>query len=217
MNTALTITTFGDLSIQQNGESITNFPSRKAEALLLYLAVEEGTAYRRESLFTLLWPGMPEKSARHNLRQVLYALRQLFGEVAAIDGGESVPLLLSDRNTVQINPKAAVDVDLHQLDQALEDTQVHDHLNLVGCESCLHSLVGAVDLYVGEFLRDFYLDDSNEFEDWVAANREAYRSKILDTLETLTEIFIHKGAYDAARGSAEQQLKIDPLREVAYR
>ena len=70
----------------------------------------------------------------------------------------------------------------------------------------------------GEFLSDFYLEDSNEFEDWVTANREAYRLKTSrNPGHSLTEIYIQKGAYDVARSYADQQLKIDPLRERAYR
>ena len=61
MSACLSITTLGDLTFQQNGETITSFPSRKAEALLVYLAIEKESSHRRESLFTLLWPGMPEK------------------------------------------------------------------------------------------------------------------------------------------------------------
>ncbi len=81
MEEQLQIRTFGTLEVHKSGSIVTDFPSRKAEALLVYLAVERNIAHRRESLFTLLWPGMPEKSARHNLRQVLYALRKLFSEV----------------------------------------------------------------------------------------------------------------------------------------
>ncbi len=213
----LSIETFGNLTIEFDGEPITSFSSRKAEALLIYLAVERETAHRRESLFTLLWPGMPEKSARHNLRQLLYALRQTFPAVTALEGEKTVPLLRADRQTIQINPQAAVTVDVHQLDQLLEGTQVHDHLNLGSCERCLPALEAAVDMYRSDFLRDFYLEDSNPFEDWVQANREAYCARGLETLETLTEIYIHKGAYDMARSYADQQLKIDPLRERAYR
>ncbi len=213
----LKILTLGELTFQINGEPITSFPSHKAEALLVYLAVERTTKHRRESLFTLLWPGMPEKSARHNLRQVLYALRQTLGEVAAAEGDQAVPLLLTDRHTVQINPEAAVIIDVQQLDQILEEIQGHEHLNLAGCEICLRVMEEAVDRYGGEFLSDFYLEDSNEFEDWVQANREAYHQKALRTLKSLTGIFIQKGEYEQARSYAERQLEMDALKESAHR
>jgi len=214
----LTITTFGELRFQVGDEIISGFNSRKAEALLVYLAVEKNSVHRRESLFTLMWPEMMEISARNNLRQVLFSLRRAMPEVASLENEkESVPLLLADRQTVQINPAAAVEVDIHQIDRLLDEIKVHDHLNLAGCQVCGESLEKVVALYQGNFLADFYLEDSAEFEEWAEANREDYRSKILNTLEGLTEINIQQGNYDQARGYAEEQLKVDPLREIAYR
>jgi len=218
MNGRMVVATLGELCFKLGGELVLGFSSRKAEALLVYLAVEKKTIHRRESLFTLLWPGMPESSARNNLRQVLFSLRQTIPEVVSCDiNRAAVPLLIADRQSVQINPAAAVDLDIHQIDELLADVQVHDHLNLAGCEVCIASLENVVALYRGNFLADFYLEDSSEFEDWAAANREDYRSKALSTLETLAEISIQKGEFEQASSYAEGQIKIDPLREKAYR
>jgi len=54
MNTGLIIQALGDLTIQQDGEIITDFTYRKAKALLVYLAVERSSTHRRESLYTLI-------------------------------------------------------------------------------------------------------------------------------------------------------------------
>jgi DNA-binding SARP family transcriptional activator len=86
VNQGLIIATLGEFIIQHNGEHLLDISSRKAEALLVYLAVERGKAHRWESLYTLLWPGMPEKSARHNLSQALYALRQAYERVMLVAG-----------------------------------------------------------------------------------------------------------------------------------
>jgi WD40 repeat protein/serine/threonine protein kinase len=126
-------------------------------------------------------------------------------------------LLLTDRQSVQINPSAAANLDIHQIDQRLEAVQVHDHLNLAGCGECIGSLEQVVSLYQGNFLTNFYLEDSTEFEGWAEANREAYRVKALETLETLTEANIQKRAFQEAIQYAERQIQIDPLREIAYR
>jgi DNA-binding SARP family transcriptional activator len=149
MEEQLQIRTLGTLEFHQSGSIVTDFPSRKAEALLVYLAVERNIAHRRETLFTLLWPGMPEKSARHNLRQVLYTLRQMFPEADNRRGGEPVPVILADRQTIQVNPDAEVLVDLHQMEDLLASSKVHDHLNLAGCQTCIQAIEKAADLYGG--------------------------------------------------------------------
>lgn len=41
----------------------------------------------------------------------------------------------------------------------------------------------AAELYRGNFLEDFYLDDSNAFEEWAQVKREGYRRQVLDALE----------------------------------
>ena len=113
MKKILMVTTLGELRFQLGNEIVSGFSSRKAEALLAYLVVEKNTTHRRESLFTLLWPGMPESSARNNLRQVLFTLRQSIPEIGAVDQDEKrIPLLLANRHSEQINPSAAINVDI---------------------------------------------------------------------------------------------------------
>ena len=55
---------------------------------------------------TLLWPDMPLESAQVNLRQTIYRLRQ------AISGKTDVPLIITDRQTIRINPDVEVHLDV---------------------------------------------------------------------------------------------------------
>ena len=86
----------GDLTIQLAGEGVPHLPTRKVTALLVYLTAEGAASHRRESLFSLLWPGMPEKSARHNLSQTSYQLGQFYG---GLTDPPPTPLLLTRRMT----------------------------------------------------------------------------------------------------------------------
>ncbi len=199
----------GAFETRLDGQPAAN-PGLKSQALLIYLAVEP-RPQRREHLFTLLWPDMPERSARHNLSQAIYALRQIFPE------GESEPLLLADRQSVQINPAARLTADLHQFERLLAATQSHAHADLAKCAACTQALTQAVDLYRGDFLADFYLEDSNEFEAWAEAVRETYRRKGIDTLATLAEIAMQNGDRDQAIEHINRQFALDNLNERAHR
>ncbi|MDX1437899.1 MAG: protein kinase, partial [Anaerolineales bacterium] len=164
-------------------------------------------------------PGMPARSARHNLRQVIYYLRAAIPELRSTeDGGETkVPLLRANRKTIQLNPAGAVSTDTARFESLINGALDHQHLDLLSCEQCRKDLEQAVALYQGDFLADFYLDDSNEFEDWAQVLREAYRRRVLDALEILTAVVMRKKNFAQARQLAEQQLEIDNLREGSYR
>src|SRR5262249_60363787 len=74
-----------------------SFPTRKAQALLAYLAMPPGSAHSRDKLATLLWGSTVETTARTSLRQTLYALRK--GLQAA-----DTQLLRVDGDTVSLRP-----------------------------------------------------------------------------------------------------------------
>jgi len=213
----LSVNLLGFLVVNLDGQPVENLRANSARALLIYLAVERAQAQRREVLYTLLWPGMPEKSARHNLSQTLYALRQAFPAASDSQGEGAVPLLVADRETVQLNPAAQVDVDLHQMDRLLTKTRQHAHPNLEDCETCIAALEQAAALYRGDFLSDFYLGDSSEFEGWAAAVRENYRRKLMETLAIRSEIALQNGDYEKALTGIERQLTTDNLNERAHR
>jgi DNA-binding SARP family transcriptional activator len=221
--TTLSLSLLGYFHAALDQEPMAGFRTNKVQALLIYLAVEHANTHRRGTLMNLLWPGMPERSARVNLRQIIYLLRQAIPELAArVDGqepstGKTVPLLHTNRKTLQLNPRAAVDVDVWRFEEQINRAQAHGHLDLLSCRDCRQTLAGAAALYQGDFLADFYLEDSNPFEEWAEVSRTNYRRQMLDALGMLTTIHSRERAYVEARTYAERQLEIDDLRETAYR
>jgi len=106
---------------------------------------------------------MPETPARHNLSQVLYALRQSFPEAIASQADRAVPLLQADRQTIQIHPDAVVAVDLQDLDALIGGTKQHAHTDLASCDDCLRRAYERVVLVAGKIqdddLRRSYLEN----------------------------------------------------------
>ena len=209
---AISLAMMGPFQIKVDGRTDVDFRTRKVQALLIYLAVEPA-AHNRDLLLNLLWPGLPEKSARSNLRQILYYLRQILPEAEQT----TTPFILANRQDIQLNPEAPLTIDTRQLESLVERVNIHTHMDIYLCRKCHQHLQAAVDLYRGNFLSDFYLDDSNEFEEWALARREYFRRRVLDALETLTTVAIRGSDYAAAQTLAERQLEIDNLRENAYR
>ncbi len=214
----LSLRLLGSFQAQLEGKELESFRTNKVQALLIYLAVEP-SAHSREMLMELLWPGMPERSARQNLRQILYHLRSAISDLptSTKKSGTTTALILANRQTIQLNPAAEVDVDVQRFESLIESTLSHDHTDLLICRECSNSLELAIEIYRGDFLADFYLDDSNEYENWAQISRETYRRKALDAMEILATVRTRQQEYAQARDYVERQLNIDNLREGAYR
>ncbi len=206
---ALSLSLLGPFSAFLDEQPQTNFRSNRVQALLIYLTVEHAPsglyAHRRDGLMTLLWPEMLQRSAQTNLRQTLYLLRKLIPEITSKRGGKDVPFLLSDRQTAQINPRCTYALD------------VADFYTLTGNSQSVEAVEEAVALYRGDFLSDFFLPDSNPFEEWASAQRENLRLILLNALKALTDHFTETAGYKKAEAYARRQLTIDPLIENAHR
>ncbi|MGF1627318.1 MAG: winged helix-turn-helix domain-containing protein, partial [Alphaproteobacteria bacterium] len=86
-------------------------PTRKAGALLAYLAMPAGQPRPRGELATLLWGSRDDRQARHSLNQAVSSLRKLLSP--------HLPGLLQfDLQTVALNP-GLVDTDVARLEAAL--------------------------------------------------------------------------------------------------
>jgi DNA-binding SARP family transcriptional activator/tetratricopeptide (TPR) repeat protein len=199
----LKLSLLGPMVASLGEEQALVFPYAKVKALLVYLSVAAAenptVAHSREMLMELLWPALRPKAAQDNLRQTLYQLRKLLPAPAG-EGAEPRPLL-SGRSTVQLNPDYEIELDVAAFTGHLKAGR----------------LAEAVALYRGDFLVDFYLPDSGEFEEWAAAHRAGYRSDALAALNSLTERSLELGEVASARSYAQQQLDIEPALERASR
>ena len=123
-----------------------------------------------------------QESAQVNLRQTIYRLRQAVPEVSSKVDTALVPLIFSDRQTVQLNPDADVRLDVARFTWLVED----DPLEAVG-------------LYRGDFLADFYLPDSVAFEAWAERIREGLRRQVLGLLDKLAVENLEQGEFSSAQ------------------
>jgi DNA-binding SARP family transcriptional activator len=71
----LKIFLLGQFKLQAN-ELLFELPSRPAQSLLAYLALNAGVTQRREKLAYLFWPEASETNARSYLRQALWRIRK---------------------------------------------------------------------------------------------------------------------------------------------
>src|SRR5216684_5630244 len=103
----LRLAVLGAPEVFHDGSRLT-FALRKAQALLLYLAVEGGM-HSRSKLAAFLWPDSEPHDARTALRNALLLLRTLLADPDASPAPHSH--LLSPRDLLGLNPQAPCELD----------------------------------------------------------------------------------------------------------
>ncbi len=207
----LSLYLLGPYHVAQDGEPITEFRSDKVRALLAYLAVEADGPHRRDALAGLLWPDVPDRTARKNLRLSLHRLRDTLHDLRP----ESAYFRIT-RETIQVRP-AAVWVDAIAFSELIAASYSHDHRHVKICPACVERLTEAAQLYRGDFLQGFFLDDCLAFSEWVLLKREMVHRQVLSVLYHLAEYHRRRGELERARTYAMRQLELEPWREEAHR
>src|SRR2546428_7734452 len=120
----LCLTVLGPPEVYHAGRRL-SFALRKAQALLLYLAVEGGL-HPRGQLAALLWPDSEPRDARRALRNALALLGRL---LADRDASAPAPShLLREQDLLGLDPQAPLALDLEVGQQAYQQAQRHSTL-----------------------------------------------------------------------------------------
>jgi DNA-binding SARP family transcriptional activator/TolB-like protein len=168
--------------------------SKKARALLAYVAMKPDYRARREELATLLWGDNPDALARHSLRQCLISLRQDLGLASGI--------LVVDREAIGLRTQL-VAVDARQF-AALARSAAPDELSR------------AVALWHGAFLSDFILD-IEEFDTWHRQEADRLAAAAEGVFEVLCRDADANGDGERAIAAAERLVALEPTREDRQR
>lgn len=193
--TRLSLTLLGGFQARLDPAGPVSLPSRKARALLAYLALPLGRPHPRDKLAALLWGGIREDAARNSLRQALFALRQALATTEP-------PSLVVDANAIALDP-AAVSVDAATFE------------GLVG-EATPDALERASALYGGDLLAGLDVGEV-PFEEWLLGERERLRELAIEGRARLLGWQWRDGALEPALRTALGLLALDPLQEPTHR
>jgi len=162
---------------------------RKNLALLVYLALSPRRTRAREHLVGLLWSDKPESAARHSLNEALRVLRRVTGD----DG------IISDPTTVRLGDGTI----------AL-DTEAFATHESEGRWAEAATLAG------GEFLEGFAVPGASAFEDWMAAERSAWRRRAVNALVRAADGSLSRARTGEACGLAERAVALDPVSSAGH-
>ena len=205
MRKLLRISTLGGLDIQYGGEPITGLASRKAEALLVYLAIT-GRPHPRESLATMLWDDKSQSRSLSNLSVLLTSLRKQLN-----------PYIITTRQTAAFNQEGDYWLDITELETHISLWRERIGLNSALSVTAIKEIEGALGMYEGDFLAGFYIRDSHDFEEWALLKRERLQYQVIETLEELATYLLNIGEYKKGIETAKRLLDLDSLHEGAHR
>lgn len=154
-----------------SGEITRSLSQRRAKAVLAVLAAAGDLGCTRERLIGLLWPDRDEATARHNLRDALYAIRRALCRAAIPGTGQ----------TLHLDP-SVVSSDVRAFRQALREGRLSD----------------AVALYRGPLLDGFHLEDALEFERWLERERSRLHRERQEAAKQLAREAEASGRWDVA-------------------
>jgi DNA-binding SARP family transcriptional activator/predicted ATPase len=189
---ALKIYLLGQFKLQANDHPV-ELPSRPAQSLLAYLALNVGVTHRREKLAGLLWPEATESNARSYLRQALWRIRKSL-ESGSLSWEDY--LQISDIS-VTFDDRSDYWLDADLLLEAVQAQPVERLVEIIG-------------LYRGELLPGFY-------DDWIGVERDRLQAAYHQKMDLLLDCLIQAGAWDEALKWGEQWIRLGYSPEPAYR
>src|SRR5258708_9852611 len=165
----LRLAVLGSPEVVHDGRRLT-FSLRKAQALLLYLAVEEGM-HLRSKLAAFLWPDSEPHDARNALRNALALLRRLLAD--ASPAGHSH--LLIEGELLGLN-RQAFEMDLQVVQHAYKQAQQYATLPAEPQRSALLTQVQhALAMVRGSFLDGLVLAAEAPFNEWLAQQQQQWQ------------------------------------------
>jgi DNA-binding SARP family transcriptional activator/TolB-like protein/pimeloyl-ACP methyl ester carboxylesterase/Tfp pilus assembly protein PilF len=169
-------------------------PTRKAKALLIYLALSPNGSRSREHLSTVFWGRSAEEQARASLRQTLSSLRKV------LDG--QADLIATDGEFIRVE-REWLRIDAFEFEAAAKSGDYS-------------KLEQAAEMYRGELLEGFSLRE-DPFEEWLAYERQRFRELAIQVMTRLIEHSSMLQNYERAIQQAQRLLTLDPLQEQAHR
>lgn len=187
----LEIRLFGELQLERAGYEVVPFPTRKARSIFGRLVLGRDRPHFRDQLAECFWPEADPSQSRAALRTELWRIRLTIARY----GLNPRHYLNTGIDTVHFRPVGPVLVDTELFDGAIGPQP--------DCATVLA-------LYRADLLE-------GEYGDWCQFQREHYRSRFVDALETMMEGAMAAGDFGTALDLGSRLVSLDPLAEHIHR
>src|SRR5688572_8407778 len=238
MMSSYSICLLGPIQISKDQRSLQTLRSRKGLALLGYLSQQQGPV-PRTTLAELLWP---EKRAASGLRNLSRELSQLSSHLPGCFESDYYTIEFRPGPNYWLDTQAfnqavsGFDLKILELDLSsaftLEIANPHrpqlggDSIPLRGAVAAqglgeggtdLAQIIETIPLYRGAFMAGNTLEECPEFESWLHREREGWRQRVSQLLESVSATYLIWPEDRLAELYLKQWLALEPWRERAHR
>ncbi len=180
------------------------FQRRKTLALLVYLVIA-GSHQHRNTLATLLWPDLPQRESRANLRRELSLLNN------ALDY-----CLECHKEMVSLSPQLEIWLDIDQFLNKLAWVEMSKGYPEIDLLLVIKALEESINLYRSDFLTGFTLNNCLDFDEWQFFQTENLRQSFGNALELLVKLYDRIKNYPSAVHYARRWVSFNTLHEPAH-
>jgi DNA-binding SARP family transcriptional activator len=193
----------GPFQLYQGDQWISHWTSRKALSVIKCLVIYHPKPISKDILMDLLWPDADAESARRNLHQAIYSLRQTMKE-----GAPDYQHVLFENEHYFLNPGMDIWLDFVEFEENYRRGQQMEQLNRVN--EAMQAYEAAELLYRGDFMvEDLY-------EDLPIARRHYFWGIYLSTAFRLSQCYMKLGQIRAAIAVNQKVLERDRTHEAAH-
>jgi DNA-binding SARP family transcriptional activator len=181
-----------DLRAADGRELHTLLAQPKRIALFAYLCIAQPRGFHhRDTLLGLFWPNADQEHARTSLRKSLHFLRRALGDEAILSRGDE---------------EVAVDFQRVSCDVALFEESLR-----------ANRIEEALEIYRGDLLTGFFIDDAPEFDQWLHSQRTGLRASAARAAYGMSDLLEAAGNIGAAVSWARRSLELADTDERTLR
>jgi DNA-binding SARP family transcriptional activator len=205
----LDIRLLGRFHLWRNQELISakEWKTNKEKALLKILLTQPGHVFLQDQLLALLWSHLTPKAAIKNLWVCVNHLRHILEP--SLDKPANSRFIVSHLNGYQFNRSQHCAIDTDAFGELIK--QGDAQLRRQEFEAATKSYEVAAALYQGDFLEE------DLYEDWSIESRHQLKSRYLDLLNNLGELYQQANQNEEALHCYQKFLQKEPCRESVWR
>jgi len=203
LHPTLAVYSLGQFRVFQNDTLITDWNGLKGQFVFKYLLTLEGKPVAKDILMGLLWPESDLESARRNLHQAIYSLRQTLKGT-----DERQKPIIYENECYSINTQISLWLDFVEFQKfaqtgrkLLQDGETQKAVELLGIADAL---------YEGEFFADTL------YTEWIDARRQQLKQLYLETADMLSKHYCQMHEYSSAITLCRKMLAQDNCFENAH-